>query len=73
VESFELDGSEVLLLIGSDVAHLLIHLEVRQGRVDEPIAIKPPLGWTLFGNANKGLFEVINENLLSTNEGLPLD
>lgn len=68
----ELGGSEVMLLIGSDVVHLLIHIEVRQRRVDEPIAIKTPLGWTLFGNANKGLCETINANFLSTNEGLPL-
>ena len=69
----ELDGSEVMLLIASDMAHLLIHLEVRQGRVDEPIAINTPLGWTLFGNANKELCEVINANLLATNEALPLE
>lgn len=69
----ELDDSEVMLLIGSDVAHLLIHIKVRQGRVDEPITIKRPLGWNLFGNANKGPCEVINANFLSTNEGLPLD
>ena len=68
----ELDGSEVMLLIGSDVAHLLIHIEVRQRRVDEPIAIKTPRGWTLFDNANKGLCEAINANFLSTNEELPL-
>ena len=65
--------SEVMLLIASDMAHLLIHLEVRQGRVDEPIAINTPLGWTLFGNANKELCEVINANLLATNEALPLE
>ena len=43
----DLDASEVMLLVGSDMAHLLIHLDVRQGRVDEPIAIKtfPPLPW----------------------------
>ena len=69
----ELDSSEVMLLIGSDVAHLLIHLEVRQGRVDEPITIETPLGWTLFCNANTGLYEVINANLLLTNEGLPYE
>ena len=54
------------------MAHLLIHLEVCQGRVDEPIAIKTPLGWTLFGNATKGLCETIKANLLATIEGLPL-
>ena len=68
----DLDGSEVMLLVGSDMAHLLIHLEVHQRRVDEPITIKIPLGWTLFGNASKGLYETINANLLATIEGLPL-
>ena len=31
----ELEGCDVMLLIGSDMAHLLIHFEVRQGRWDE--------------------------------------
>ena len=65
----ELEGSDVMILIGSDMAHLLIHLEVRQGRLDEPIAIKTPLGWTLFGNTNKGPCETISANFLTTNEG----
>ena len=28
----ELDGGDVMILTGADMAHLLIHLEVRQGR-----------------------------------------
>ncbi|XP_022783263.1 uncharacterized protein LOC111324045 [Stylophora pistillata] len=36
----ELQGGDVMVLIGADMAHLLIHLEVRQGRRDEPIAVK---------------------------------
>ena len=42
----DLDGSEVMLLVGSDIAHLLIHLDVCQGRRDEwtsPSPLKPPL------------------------------
>ena len=50
----ELDGGDVKVLIGSDMAHLLIHLEVREGRQDEPIAVKTPLGWTLFRNVDNG-------------------
>lgn len=53
-----------MILIGSDMAHLLIHIEVRQGRWDEPIAIKTPLGWTLFGNVGPGHCDSINANLL---------
>ena len=62
----ELEGCDVTLLIGSDMAHLLIHLEVRQGRWDEPIAIKTPLGWTLFGIVDNGHCDRINANFLAT-------
>ena len=61
----ELDGGDVMILIGADMAHLLIHLEVRQGRWDEPIAVKTPLGWTLFGNVDQGHGEKINANFLA--------
>ena len=45
VDHPELDGREEEFLIRSDMAHLLILLEVRRGRVDEPIAHRPsPLG-----------------------------
>ena len=54
------------------MAHLLIQLEVRQGRWDEPIAIKAPLGWTLFGNLSSGHCETVNTNFLATNEGTQL-
>ena len=48
----KLDSGDVVVLIGAGMAHLLIHLEVCQGRRDEPITVKTPLGWTLFGNVN---------------------
>lgn len=48
----ELKNSEGMLLIGSDMAHLLIHLEVVQGRVYEPIAVKTPIGWPFFLNVS---------------------
>lgn len=41
VDHPELDGREEEFLIRSDMAHLLILLEVRRGRVDEPIAHRP--------------------------------
>ena len=62
----ELQGGDVMILIGADMAHLLIHLEVRQGRRDEPIAVKTPLGWTLFGNVNQGHCETISANFLAS-------
>ncbi|XP_022795007.1 uncharacterized protein LOC111333648 [Stylophora pistillata] len=62
----ELQGGDVMILIGADMAHLLIHLEVRQGRRDEPIAVKTPLGWALFGNVNQGHCETISANFLAS-------
>jgi len=38
----ELEGDDVMILIRDDIAHLLIHLEVHQGRWDEPIEVKTP-------------------------------
>ena len=64
----ELDGSDVKVLIGSDMAHLLIHLEVCQGQRDEPIAVKTPLGWTLFGNVDNGHCDTVNANFLVTDQ-----
>jgi len=68
----ELEGCDAMLVIGSDMAHLLIQLEVRQGRWDEPIAIKTRLGWTLFGNLSSGHCETVNTNFLAINEGTQL-
>ena len=56
------------VLIGSDMAHLLIHLEVRQGQRDEPIAVKTPLEWTLFGNVDNGHCDSVNANFLVTDQ-----
>ena len=60
----ELDGSDVKVLVGSDMAHLLIHLNVRQGRWDEPITVKTPLVWALFGNVVNERCDTINANFL---------
>lgn len=68
----ELEGGEVMILIGADMAHLLIHLEIRQGRRDELIAVKTPLGWTLFGNVNQGHCETINANFLASDKEITL-
>ena len=64
----DIDGCDVKVLIGSDMAHLLIHLEIRQGRLDDPIAIKNPLGWTLFGNVDNEHCDTINTNFLVTDQ-----
>ena len=57
-----------MILIGADMAHLLIHLEVCQGQRDEPITVKTPLGWTLFGNVNQGHCETISTNFLASDK-----
>ncbi|PFX27003.1 hypothetical protein AWC38_SpisGene8307 [Stylophora pistillata] len=59
-------GCDVIIPIGADMDHMLIHLEVRQGKRDEPIAVKTPLGWTLFGNVNQGRCETISANSLAS-------
>ena len=68
----ELEGGDVMILIEADMAHLLIHLKVRQGRRDEPIAVKTPLGWTLFGKLNQGHCGTINPNFLASDKEITL-
>ena len=64
----EVKGCDMMILIGSDMAHLLVHLEVRQGRWDESIAVKTPLGWTLFGNVSQGRCGTMNVNILTSDK-----
>ena len=47
--------SEVTILIGQDVPQALIPLEVRQGALGEPYAMRTALGWTLNGPISEGL------------------
>lgn len=68
----ELEGGDVMIPIGADMDHLLIHLEVRHRRRDEPIAVKTPLGWTLLGNVNQGHCGTINTNFLASDKEITL-
>ena len=68
----ELDSGHVMIPIGADMAHLLFHLKIRQGRRDEPIAVKGPLGWTLFGNVNQGHCETVSANFLGSDKEITL-
>ena len=49
LEISDMDGSQVTLLIGSDVAELIVPLEVRSGNTGQPIAVRTMLGWTVTG------------------------
>ena len=40
---------DITLLIGGDEAEVHIPLDVQRGRKDQPLAVKTPFGWTLFG------------------------
>lgn len=50
VDLLELDGSNVTILIRSDMAHLLVHLDVRQGQ---------PASRSLLGHLSGGPFLVM--------------
>ena len=64
----ELDAGDVKVFIGSYMAHLMIHLEVRQERRDELIAVKTPLGWTLFEFVDNEHCDTINAKVLVTDQ-----
>jgi len=67
-----IEDKEAKLLIGSNMAHLLVHLEVKQGQPGEPVAVRTALGWTLFGNINSKLNNRIcsNKVILRDNDTL---
>ena len=65
----DLRGDGVKLLIGSDMAHLLLHLDTRRGRQDEPIAVKTQLGWTLFGSISYKHGKRLHLNTASISQG----
>ena len=65
----DLRGDDVKLLIGSDMAHLLLHLDTRMGRQDEPIAVKTQLGWTLFGSISYKHGKRLHLNTASISQG----
>ena len=40
----------IKVLIGADIPEAFHHLGIKSGDKGEPIAIKTPLGWTVFGS-----------------------
>ena len=46
-----LKDSDVMLLIGTDHADLLLHRDFRQGQNEEPTAVNTALGWVLMGGS----------------------
>ena len=42
---------DITLLIGGDEAEVHLPLDVRRGHKDQPLAVKTPFGWTLFGSS----------------------
>ena len=45
----EVDGSQITILIRSDVAEIIVPLEVRCGHKEAPIGVRARLGWTITG------------------------
>ncbi|KAK3724598.1 hypothetical protein QZH41_001749 [Actinostola sp. cb2023] len=68
----DIKETEAKLLIGSNMAHLLVHLEIRQGQPDEPIAVRTALGWTLFGNVNAKQNKRICSNKVTLRDNVTL-
>jgi len=49
LELTEVRGTQVTLLLGSDVAELIVPLEVRHGPKGSPVGIRTRIGWTVTG------------------------
>ena len=65
---YDVDPSQVKLLIGANAPKAHIQLDVREGMSHEPIAVQTCLGWCVFGHADimKGQGHNANVNLLMT-------
>lgn len=50
----EVERKKISVLIGTGVQEAFIPLEVRQGKSNEPFAIRSNLGWSVLGGASKG-------------------
>ena len=59
----DVKACDVKLLIGANVPRAHLQLEVRQGAINDPIAILTPLGWCVMGVKNETPFHV---NCMST-------
>jgi len=49
LELTEVTGTQVTLLLGSDVAELIVPLEVRHGPKGSPVGVRTRIGWTVTG------------------------
>ena len=49
LELTEVAGTRVTLLLGSDVAELIVPLEIRRGSKDSPVGVHTRIGWTVTG------------------------
>ena len=45
----EVAGTQVTLLLGSDVAELIVPLEIRHGPKGSPVGVRTRIGWTVTG------------------------
>ena len=53
VDLAEVDPDDVTILIGSDVPEAQMHLQYQRGAEGQPLAVKTPFGWTLFGTSRR--------------------
>ena len=49
IELIEVAGTQVTLLLGSDVADLIVPLETRHGPKGSPVGVRTRIGWTVTG------------------------
>ena len=63
-------SKDIMLLIGANAPELFIQLEVIKGSPGQPMAIRSPLGWTLFGKTTTNIerYEPFAVNVVRINE-----
>ena len=54
IDLHEVNPEDISILIGADVPEAHLQLEVRRGSKGQPLAVKTPFGWCLFGPRVQG-------------------
>ena len=48
-----INPSDVMVVIAANVPEAFIQLDIRKGKEGQPLAIRIPFGWTIFGSSKK--------------------
>ena len=66
-----IEANKVTMAIGADVPAALIQLHIRRGKQGQPLAVRTPFGWAIFGSSKTQVDDIneqVSVNLTFTSE-----